>query len=64
VADTLGEAGLQFEDASLPEIGELAHRLATDGALRAAVLAGQRARLAAFAPAAVEATLRASLGLA
>ncbi len=61
VADTLGEAGVQFEDATLPEIGEMAYRLATDPALRSAVLAGQRARLQAFTPAAVEATLRAAL---
>jgi len=41
-----------------PEVAEAAHALATDEALRAAVLAGQDRRLAAFAPDAVLATLR------
>lgn len=58
VGDTLGDAGLQFTEKSLPEVAELAHALATDAALRASVLAGQRRRLAHFEPAAVEAMLR------
>jgi glycosyltransferase involved in cell wall biosynthesis len=58
VADTLGGAGLQFGAKRIELVAELAHALARDAALRAEVLAGQRRRLPAFAPAAVEATLR------
>lgn len=58
VPDTLGPAGVQFDDEPLDEVAEMAHRLATDAGLRAGVLAGQRRRLAAFAPAAVEEALR------
>ena len=63
VGDTLGEAGLQFSSKSLADVAELAHLLATDAGLRGRVLEGQRRRLAAFAPAAVEAKLRAYLEL-
>jgi len=59
VPDTLGEAGVQFGDERVDEVAEMAHRLVTDGALRQAVLAGQRRRLQAFAPETVEASLRA-----
>jgi glycosyltransferase involved in cell wall biosynthesis len=58
VPHTLGTAGVQFDDEPLDEIAEMAHRLATDRALRDGVLAGQRRRLSAFAPAAVEEALR------
>jgi glycosyltransferase involved in cell wall biosynthesis len=58
VPDTLGAAGVQFDDEPLDELAEMAHRLATDRALRDGVLAGQRRRLAAFAPATVEDALR------
>ena len=58
VPHTLGGAGVMFDGDPLDEVAEMAHRLATDRALREAVIAGQRRRLAAFAPAAVEATLR------
>ena len=58
VPDTLGGAGVQVAEKSLGEVAETAHALATDGVLRAAVLAGQRRRLEAFAPAAVEGALR------
>jgi glycosyltransferase involved in cell wall biosynthesis len=61
VPHTLGEAGIQFDQKAIPEVAELAHRLATDQALRRAVIAGQRRRLPAFAPAAVEAALRSYL---
>jgi len=61
IGDTLGGAGLQFTEKRLGEVAELAHALATDAALRRVVLAGQRRRLAAFAPAAVEGALRAYL---
>ena len=50
VPHTLGGAGVQFREKRLAEVAETAHALATDEALRAAVLAGQDRRLAAFAP--------------
>jgi glycosyltransferase involved in cell wall biosynthesis len=62
VADTLGSAGVQFSSKSVPEVAELAHQLAIDTDLRERVLAGQRRRLPAFAPEAVEAALRAHIG--
>ncbi len=55
---TLGDAGIQISEKPLAETAELAHALATDESLRAAVLAGQDRRLAAFAPEAVEGALR------
>jgi glycosyltransferase involved in cell wall biosynthesis len=58
VPHTLGTAGVLFDDEPLDEVAEMAYRLATDPALREGVLAGQRRRLAAFAPAAVEDALR------
>lgn len=58
VPHTLGDAGVQFTHKRLDEVGEMAHALAADASLRAAVLAGQRTRVAAFAPAAVEGALR------
>lgn len=61
VPDTLGGAGVQFDSKRLPELAELAHTLTRDEALRAQVLAGQRRRLLAFAPAAIEARLRSYL---
>jgi glycosyltransferase involved in cell wall biosynthesis len=61
VADTLGDAGVQFTEKHIPEMAELGHRLTTDAALRDAVLAGQDERLRAFSPESVEARLRAHL---
>ena len=61
---TLGSAGVQFDDEPLDEVAEMAHRLASDRALRQGVLAGQRRRLAAFAPAAVEEALRRYVSMA
>ena len=58
VPHTLGSAGVLFDDDPLDEVAEVAYRLATDPALREGVLAGQRRRAAAFAPAAVEGALR------
>jgi glycosyltransferase involved in cell wall biosynthesis len=58
VPHTLGGAGVQFAEKRFPEIAELGHALVTDRRLRAEVLAGQERRLAAFAPDAVEGTLR------
>lgn len=59
VPHTLGEAGVQFTEKRVDEVAEMAHRLVTETALREAVLAGQRRRLQAFAPATVEASLKA-----
>jgi len=61
VPDTLGPAGVQFRQKRLPEVAELAYLLASDAQLRRTVLAGQQSRLLAFAPEAVEATLRSHL---
>jgi glycosyltransferase involved in cell wall biosynthesis len=58
IGDTLGDAGVQFGHDRIEEIAEMGHRLGSDATLRRAVLAGQQQRLAAFAPAAVEAALR------
>ena len=58
VGDTLGGAGLQFEEKRLAPMAEAAHMVATDATVRARVLEGQDRRLAAFAPAAVEGALR------
>ena len=62
VPHTLGGAGVQFAEKRLPEVAELAAALVTDPDLRTAVLAEQERRLAAFAPEAVEAALRAHVG--
>ncbi len=58
---TLAGAGVRFEAKRFDEVGEMAHALASDAALREAVLAGQRRRLAAFAPESVQALLRGHL---
>jgi len=58
VSHTLGGAGLLFEDLRLAEVAETAYLLARDEALRETILAGQRRRLLAFAPATVEAALK------
>ena len=58
VGHTLGDAGLQFDTKDIAAMAEGAHLLARDPAARASILAGQRRRLTAFEPAAVEATLR------
>ncbi len=59
VPDTLGDAGVQYSEARVDEVAEMAHRLVTDAPLRQAVLAAQRERLRAFAPETVVATLKA-----
>jgi glycosyltransferase involved in cell wall biosynthesis len=63
VGDTLGAAGVQISSKSVAHAAEIAHLLATDPGLRARVIEGQRRRLDAFAPAAVEAKLRSYLEL-
>jgi glycosyltransferase involved in cell wall biosynthesis len=59
VADTLGDAGVRFTSKPFDVMAEAAHRLVQDAALRESVLAGQDGRVRDFAPAAVEARLRA-----
>jgi glycosyltransferase involved in cell wall biosynthesis len=59
VADTLGDAGVRFTSKPFDVMAEAAHRLVHDAALREGVLAGQDRRVKDFAPAAVEARLRA-----
>jgi hypothetical protein len=54
----MGDAGLLLEDKDFPAIAELVHRVVRDRDLRAAVVAGQRARLHAFDADAIGATLR------
>ena len=58
VPDTLGGAGVLFTEKRFDVVAEAAHALATESHLRKRVLAGQNRRLEAFAPAAVETTLR------
>ena len=58
VPHTLGGAGVQFGEKRLAEVAETAHALATDEALRTAVLAGQDRRLRDFAPERVLGALR------
>jgi L-malate glycosyltransferase len=61
IPDTLGAAGVMFTAFDYPALGETLHLLATDAGLRAAIIAGQRARLAHFAPERIEAQLRHAL---
>jgi glycosyltransferase involved in cell wall biosynthesis len=63
VGDTLGDAGLQFEEKDIARMAEAAHLVARDPAARKAVLAGQAERLTAFTPETVEAALRRHLEL-
>jgi glycosyltransferase involved in cell wall biosynthesis len=58
VPHTLGGAGLQFREKRLAEVAETAHALATDEALRAAVLERQDRRALDFAPERVLGQLR------
>jgi len=59
VPGTLGRAGVLFDEKEFDEVAEMASRLAAPGPLRTAVLAAQVRRLSHFAPAAVEAALKA-----
>jgi len=61
VPETLAGAGALFREKRFDLVAELLGRLARDPALRAAVLAGQRARLARFEQRNVEQELRARL---
>ena len=58
VPDTLGTAGVLFNTLDYPVLATAAHHLATDASLRHGIIAGQRRRLANFAPVRVEAQLR------
>lgn len=54
VPETLGGAGVQFAPKDLEHAAELLGMLVYDDDLRSAVVAGQRRRLVAFSPAAIE----------
>ena len=58
VPETLGGAGLLFEPKDLEIAAELLGTVVYDHSVREGVLQGQRRRLQAFAPAAIEARLR------
>jgi glycosyltransferase involved in cell wall biosynthesis len=58
VPETLGNAGVRFDQLRYPEIAEAAHLLVTDPDLRQQVIRRQRQRLADFAPDRVEDRLR------
>ena len=50
VPDTLGAAGVLFDEKNYDELAEMAHLLATDDRARDAVVRGQQKRLEAFRP--------------
>jgi L-malate glycosyltransferase len=62
VPETLGGAGLLFEPKDLELAAELLGSVVYDPDVRTRVLQGQRARLRAFAPEAIEARLRQTIG--
>jgi L-malate glycosyltransferase len=57
VPETLGDCGVLFDKLAFPEVAEMIHLLATVPGFRRSIIAGQRRRLADFAPARVEAQL-------
>lgn len=61
VPETLGGAGVGFDEKRFALLAEVALRLGTDGALREKVLAGQRRRLGALGPTHSEERLGAAL---
>ena len=61
VPETLGGAGLLFSPKDLEMTAELLGTVVYDRAVRDGVLAGQRKRLQAFGPAAIEARLRTTI---
>ncbi len=63
VPETLGGAGVLFHERNYPLIAETIGRIARDPALREAIVAGQRKRLAAYRARDFEAELRTALGL-
>jgi glycosyltransferase involved in cell wall biosynthesis len=58
VPDTMGDAGLLVQEKDFPAIAELLHCVVRDRTLRAAVVAGQEARLRVFDADAIGACLR------
>jgi len=58
VPGTMGDAGLLVQEKDFPAIAELVHRVVRDPTVRAAVVAGQRARLRTFDADTIGATLR------
>ncbi len=54
---TLGGAGVTFSDKNFPAVGELMDIIRPEGAVRRAVIEGQRERLAHFSPLALRKTL-------
>jgi glycosyltransferase involved in cell wall biosynthesis len=58
IPDTLGEAGVLVRQKNFAQIAEMAHLLVSDRALRAQVLARQRARVACFQPERIAARFR------
>jgi glycosyltransferase involved in cell wall biosynthesis len=62
VPETLGGAGLLFEPKDLELAAELLGTVVYDREVRTRVLQGQRTRLRAFAPAAIEARVRQTIG--
>jgi glycosyltransferase involved in cell wall biosynthesis len=62
VPETLGGAGLLFEPKDLELAAELLGTVVYDREVRTRVLQGQRDRLRAFAPAAIEARVRQTIG--
>ena len=63
VPETLGPAGVLFHELDYPSLAELMDILIRDQAVRQRIIRAQDARLADFAPARVEAQLRAVLGM-
>jgi glycosyltransferase involved in cell wall biosynthesis len=61
VPETLGGAGVLITRKDYPIIAEAVHEVITNSVLRVQLVAGQRARLAAFSPAQAAADLRACL---
>jgi L-malate glycosyltransferase len=61
VPGTLGHAGLLVHDRDFPVIAEVVHEVVTTPAVRASVIAGQRARLRAFDAKSVAEQLRSHL---
>jgi glycosyltransferase involved in cell wall biosynthesis len=58
VPDTLGGAGVQFDEKNYEELAEMAYLLANEEDLRERVVEGQLSRLKRFEPRRVESDLR------
>ena len=64
IPSTMGDAGVLIEQKEYPVIAEIAHEVITNDSLRTRLVAGQRDRLAEFAPSVVREQLRQCLDLA